>query len=72
MCILLHNNRVGISGNIIYFLTCFVRILARNSVNAIFKSRDSPPWVTSETSYHSSVLTKDVRVIRGLPADGDQ
>ena len=35
MCILLHNNRVGISGNIIYFLTCFVRIPVRNSVNPI-------------------------------------
>ena len=43
MCILLHNNRVGISGNIIHFLTCFVRKLARNSVNPIIKPRDPPP-----------------------------
>ena len=35
MCILLQNNRVGIGGNIIRFLTCFVRIPARNSVNPI-------------------------------------
>ena len=35
MCISLHNNRVGIKENIIYFLTCFVRIPARNSVNPI-------------------------------------
>ena len=32
MCIL-HNNLVGINGNTIHFLTCFVRIPARNSVN---------------------------------------
>ena len=43
MCILLHKNRVGISGNIIYFLTCFVRISARNSMNPIIKPRESPP-----------------------------
>ena len=27
MCILWHNNQVVISENMIYFLTCFVRIL---------------------------------------------
>ena len=40
MCILLHNNRVGISGNIIYFLTCFVQITARNSVNHVIPRLD--------------------------------
>ena len=35
MCILLHDKRVGISGNIIYFLTRFVQIPARNSVNHV-------------------------------------
>ena len=38
MCTLLHNNQVGISGNIISFLTCFVRIPARNSMNCIIKT----------------------------------
>ena len=33
MCILLHNNQVGISGNILYCLTSFYRIPARNSMN---------------------------------------
>ena len=32
---LLHNNQVGIIGNIIYFLTYFVRISVRNLVNPI-------------------------------------
>ena len=34
----LHNNRVGISGYIIYFLTCFVRIPAGNSMNPIIQT----------------------------------
>ena len=28
MCILLHNNRVGVSGNIICFLTCNDHVLS--------------------------------------------
>ena len=43
MCLLLQNNQVGISGNMIHFLTCFVRILARNSVNPTVKLPDSLP-----------------------------
>ena len=35
MCNLLHHNQVGINENIIYFLTCFVRITTRNSMNPI-------------------------------------
>ena len=37
MYTLLHNKRAGSSGNIIYFLTYFVKIPARNSVNLPFK-----------------------------------
>ena len=38
MCSLLHHHQVGMYGNIIYFLTCFVRIPTRNSVNPISKT----------------------------------
>ena len=38
MCNLLHHNQVGMYGNIIYFLICFVRIPTRNSVNPISKT----------------------------------
>ena len=69
MCILLHNNGVGISGNIIYFLTCFVRIPARNSVKPIIKPRDSPPWykvnttVCSDTNF-SCILGYNTDIIK--------
>ena len=49
MCTLLRNNRVDIRGNIIYFLTCFVRIPARNSVNPIIKTWDAFDLPESET-----------------------
>ena len=45
MGILLHNNRVSISGNIIYFLTCFVRIPLRNSVNPIIQTTSFPALI---------------------------
>ena len=35
ICTLLHENRLGIKKNIINFLTRFVRLPARNSVNPI-------------------------------------
>ena len=38
MCNLLHHNQVGMYGNIIYFLICFVRIPTRNSVDPISKT----------------------------------
>ena len=47
MCILLHNNRVDISGNIIYFLICTCLSEYRHEIpwTLSFKPRDSPPWV---------------------------
>ena len=41
---LLHNNRVGIGGNI-NFLTCFVRLPAQNSINPINQTTRFPARV---------------------------
>ena len=59
MCTLLHNNRVGISGNIIHFLTCFVRIPARNSVNPIIKTTRFSTLVIDKKNNQTSVFDAD-------------
>ena len=59
MCTLLHNNRVGISGNQVYFLTCFVQILALISVNPIMKTT----WFPALSNTFSTILLTNLHYI---------